>query len=101
MISRIYFYFRQLIGLREMFNNRLTMLYFHFRQILAFGKCLMIFHFRQALVVGKDALEIISTLGKCCRREMFFEGTSTLGRISYREVLDDRLTMFFEMNFLL
>ena len=101
MISRIYFYFRKVIGVREMFNNRVTMLYLHFRQALALGKCLMIFHFRQALVVGKDALEIISTLGKCCCREMFFEGTSTLGRISRGEVLVDRLTTFFEGNFLL
>ena len=84
-----------------MFNNRLTMLYFHLRQALDLGKCLMIFHFRQALVVGKDVLEIISTLGKSYRREMYFEGTSTSGSISRREVLDDRMTMFFEMNFLL
>ena len=99
MTSRIYFYFRQVIGLREMFNNRLTMLYLHFRHALALVKCLMIFHFRQALVVGRDALEINSKLGKYCRREMRFGVTSTLGKISRREVLDDRLTMFFEMNF--
>ena len=34
LFSRLYFYFRQVIGLREIFDYRLAMLklYFHFRQ---------------------------------------------------------------------